>query len=116
MQAGVLVREFPWQQVSEVLEHVFGEEGSEGSHHPDHGVQHGEQRLHCLQAVVSTLLALGGRGSHDSHMTSHMISHMTSHMITVVVLLRLTLMRLRLERTYQLVSWSMNLTNRGTTV
>ena len=115
MQAGVLVREFPWQQVSEVLEHVFGEEWSEGSHHPHHGVQHGEQRLHRLQAVVSTLLALGG-GHMTSHMISHMTSHMTSHMIRVVVLLRLTLMRLRLERTYQLVSWSMNFTNRGTTV
>ena len=44
--------------MAEVLEHVLGEEGGVGSHHPRHGVEDGKESLERLQAVGSALVTL----------------------------------------------------------
>ena len=58
MGAGILVRQCPWQQMAQVLEHVLSEERCERCHHPGHGVDDREECLQRLQALWLTTLAL----------------------------------------------------------
>ena len=58
MDAGVVLGEDPGEKLTKVLEHVFGEEGSVGCHHPSHGVENGEESLEGLETLTGTLFSL----------------------------------------------------------
>ena len=58
MDAGVLIGQRPRKEMAKVLEHVLGEEGSVGSHHPRHRVEDREESLERLHTLRHTLLTL----------------------------------------------------------
>ena len=58
MDAGILIRQRPWQQAAQVLEHVLCEKRCERSHHPGHGVDDREKGLQRLQTLRLAKISL----------------------------------------------------------
>lgn len=58
MDTGIVFFQSPLDQLPQVLVHVLREEGSEGCHHPHHGVDHREQGLERFQTFLITKLTL----------------------------------------------------------